>query len=1538
MKKILGLDLGTNSIGWAVINKEFDGDECRLTGIDSAGVRIIPMDAAKLGDFDRGNKVSQTADRTRFRGARRLRERFLLRRERLLKVLKHIGFLPDHFASQIDRYGKFISDTEPKLAWKKNSAGEMEFVFRNSFEEMLDDFKSRGMLHESDKVPYDWTLYYLRKKALYSEVDKYELAWIILNANQKRGYNQLREEVEDSKPNKKEEFFSLKVISVEEAEPAKGGEKWYNVNLENGFVYRRTSKQPLDWVGKIKDFIVTTDIDEEGNPKKDKDGNVKRSFRAPGEGDWTLVKKRTEHSLDKSGKTVGEFIYDSILADRNVKVKGKLIGTIERDYYIDEIGKILEKQSEFHPELKDGNLYKECLDLLYPNNDSHRASISDRNISYLLSSDILFYQRPLKSKKSLISDCPYEKRYYVSNGKKETVALKCISKSNPLYQEFRLWQFVQSLRIYQKEKYVDQRLFTDVDVTVEFLPDEESYVDVFLWLSERNSVDQGAMLQYLLERKYREEFGKNLKKLVKEKIMQYRWNYVEDKPYPCNETGHMISAAIAKAGEDPRAILASIGAESISSLCDEFKIRQSVEMQIWHILYSVNGKKEIEKAMASFCTKYGLSDNIARNLAKCPPFASDYGAFSEKAIKKLLPFMRMGSLWHEEDIDCNTRKRIENIINGEADDSIDMRVREKLKDYDEISKFRGLPVWLVCYVVYNRHSESADASKWNSPDDIDLFLSSFRQHSLRNPVVEQIVTETLRTVRDIWKQCGHIDEIHLELGREMKNPKDKRIAMTKKLVENENTNMRIRKLLMEFADPYYGVEGVHPYSPNQQEILKIYEDGVLNRSGVDIDDEIASIIKKFNENDVNKMPTKSEIQKYKLWLEQKYRSPYTGKFISLGKLFTSMYEIEHIIPQSRYFDDSMNNKVICEAEVNRLKGNMLAHEFISVHHGEKVALSGGGSVEVLSLEAYEKLVSEDFSKNRRKLRNLMLDDIPDSFIESQLNDSRYISKYIKGLLSNIVREKISDDEYEREAVSKNLISCSGGITDYLKKDWGVNDVWNGIILPRFVRLNEIAGTNAFTKLNKEGHLIPDMPFELQRGFNKKRIDHRHHAMDAIVIACATREHVNLLNNEAAKSENRANRYQLSRKLRQIETVKVNGKDKTVFREFIKPWPEFTTDVKSVLENIVVSFKQNLRVINRTSNRYETYVTDRSSGKPVKMLVSQTKGDSWAIRKPMHKDTVFGRVNLRMEKKMKLKSAIDVCDSIVDKKVRSAAKAMLAEGRTSKDIANYMTEHADNFPAIVGGSVKVYYFTEDTNNHYYATRKRLDSGFTDKNIEQVTDSGIRKILKAHLKESGGKPEIAFSSDGLDRMNADIARLNGGVPHCPIYSVRVCEKADKFSVGQSGNKTRKYVEAAKGTNLFFAVYVDEKGARSYETIPLNVAVENMKVGLPVASDMAGKKLLFVLSPNDLVYLPTVEEVESGRISTPLDRTRIYKAVSFGSYQAFFVSYPISRIIVEKVEFSSQNKMERSLTGEMIKETCIPIKVDRLGNIVSIYESAL
>ena len=291
MKRILGLDLGTNSIGWAVLLSSLDENgEIHLDRIEGAGSRIIPMDAAMLGDFDRGNSISQTAERTRLRGIRHLLERCLLRRERLHRVLDILGFLPLHYSQSLNRYGKIKEGEEPKLAWYKNVDGKNEFLFKDSFNEMLEDFRVIHPELVGKKVPYDWTIYYLRKKALIQKISKEELAWVLLNFNQKRGYYQLRGEEEETPTNKKIEYLALKVVSVEDTGEKRGKDIWYNVHLENGWIYRRTSSVPLDWVGKTKEFIVTTEINEDGTPKKDKEGNVKRSFRSPKEDDWTLIK------------------------------------------------------------------------------------------------------------------------------------------------------------------------------------------------------------------------------------------------------------------------------------------------------------------------------------------------------------------------------------------------------------------------------------------------------------------------------------------------------------------------------------------------------------------------------------------------------------------------------------------------------------------------------------------------------------------------------------------------------------------------------------------------------------------------------------------------------------------------------------------------------------------------------------------------------------------------------------------------------------------------------------------------------------------------------------------------------------------------------------------------------------------------------------------------------------------------------------------------------------------------------------------------
>jgi CRISPR-associated endonuclease Csn1 len=1262
MKKILGLDLGTNSIGWALINQDFDNKQGEIIDI---GTRIIPMSQDVLGKFDSGVSISQTAERTGFRGVRRLRERHLLRRERLHRVLHILKFLPEHYKNQIDfesRLGQFKRDTEPKLVYNENN----QFIFRKSFEEMVAEFKKAQpelfYIKDDGKetlIPYDWTIYYLRKKALTEKIEKEELAWLLLNFNQKRGYYQLRgEDDDDDKKETEFEIINQKVVNVTKGEKDKKYNKYeYKVELENGLIYRASFYSSIEhWIGTYREFTYQETTLKDGTNKVslsflpsfdeiDKmDAARKGKF-------YKKIKIKTENEIDKSKKTVGQYIYDTLLENPTQKINGKLVRVIERKFYKAELEKILITQQQFHHELKDNSLYNLCIQELYKHNEAHRNNIAKRNFLYLFLDDIIFHQRPLRSKKSLISDCKFESRKYLKDGIEQQEALKCIAKSHPLYQEFRLWQWIKNLHIFDREN-------DSFPITEQLLESEDDYVNLFDFLNNKKDIEQKSLLKY---------FKLNEK--------THRWNFVEDKVYPCNETRSLILNKLSKCEDIP-----------IEFLTNE------TEEALWHILYSVNDKIEIEKALHKFASKHGLKTDFVEQFKKFPPYKNEYGSYSSKAIKKLLPLMRMGKYWNEASIHLETRNRIEKIINAEFDENIRNRVREKSINLSSIHHFKGLPLWLVSYIVYDRHAEDSNIEKWKTPTDINNFLKAFKQHSLRNPIVEQVITETLRVVKDIWSHYGNssenfFDEIHIELGREMKNPADKRKKMTETISANENTNLRIKALLAEMQ--YYNeVENVRPYSPYQQEILKIYEDGVLN-SGIEIEDEILKISK-------TAQPSKTDLLRYKLWLEQKYRSPYTGEMIPLNKLFTPAYEIEHIIPQKRYFDDSFSNKVICESEINKDKDYNLAFEYISNNSGKKVELSGGKFVNLFTIEQYEDFVKTNYAKNYSKAKKLMLLEIPEKMIERQMNDTRYISKEVKNLLSKIVRQ----DKNDEGTTANNLLSTNGQITNELKKDWGLNDIWNELIASRFERLNTITNSKDFGDINPNTNkFLPTVPLEHAKGFNKKRIDHRHHALDALVIACATRSHINYLNNQNALDKDKAKGQQSREDLKRVLCdKKYNDASEKNYRWIFKqPWSTFAIETKEKLNTTIISFKQNLRVINKTVNKYERW--ENVNGKIEKVIVEQTKGDSWAIRKSLHKDTVSGKVNLQRIKVPK--------DKILT-----------------------------------------------------ATRKNIDTSFNEKMIRSITDEGIQKILINYLKEKDNNPEVAFTAEGIEEMNKSISKYNNG----------------------------------------------------------------------------------------------------------------------------------------------------------------------------------
>ncbi|MCC8142908.1 MAG: type II CRISPR RNA-guided endonuclease Cas9, partial [Tannerellaceae bacterium] len=298
---------------------------------------------------------------------------------------------------------------------------------------------------------------------------------------------------------------------------------------------------------------------------------------------------------------------------------------------------------------------------------------------------------------------------------------------------------------------------------------------------------------------------------------------------------------------------------------------------------------------------------------------------------------------------------------------------------------------------------------------------------------------------------------------------------------------------------------------------------------------------------------------------------------------------------------------------------------------------------------------------------------------------------------------------------------------------------------------------------------------------------------------------------------------------------------------------------------------------------------------IKNTKKQLKGDRRSIRKPLHKDTVSGRVSLQEKKKVRLSIALENPKQIVDKQLRKkiAELTTLYGKYNPEQILTWFKSRKYKWNDQDITKVEIYYF----NNEYAATRKTVDTGFNRKVIESVTDSGIRKILLRHLQNHEDKPELAFSPEGILDMNKRISELNGGKPRQPIYKVRVYEPiGNKFPIGYTANKKDKYVEAAKGTNLYFGIYQAQDGTRTYQTVPLNEVIERMKQGeLPVPSTRIHKekeeKLLFWLSPNDLVYVPTEEERENPHLvdlTNPIKEqvNLIYKIVSSSGNQCFFI----------------------------------------------------
>lgn len=274
----------------------------------------------------------------------------------------------------------------------------------------------------------------------------------------------------------------------------------------------------------------------------------------------------------------------------------------------------------------------------------------------------------------------------------------------------------------------------------------------------------------------------------------------------------------------------------------------------------------------------------------------------------------------------------------------------------------------------------------------------------------------------------------------------------------------------------------------------------------------------------------TNILKYKLWEECNHTCPYTGKTISINQLFTGEIHIEYIFPWSRSLNDSFNNKTLCYATENNAKGNKTPYEYYSKQGDQKW--------EAIKLQALNCFKDKypSYPNAYNKFKYFVQKKHDNGFINRQLNDTRYISKEIKNYLSKICN---------------NVSVAPGQMIAILRYHWGLNGI-----------------------LNTESNA-------------KIRNDHRHHAIDALVLACATRTHLQELT--------KRNRYQKNHEL----------------KDFPPPWTHFRQDAEKAVAKILVSHKKQNNLLTVRSH------------KTIKNGEMYTN-TGIAARGQLHKESVFGR--------------------------------------------------------------------------------------------------------------------------------------------------------------------------------------------------------------------------------------------------------------------------------------------------------------------------
>lgn len=755
----------------------------------------------------------------------------------------------------------------------------------------------------------------------------------------------------------------------------------------------------------------------------------------------------------------------------------------------------------------------------------------------------IFFQRPLKSQKELVGSCTFEK------GK-----ARC-PISHPRFEEFRMWSFINNIRV------------------------KTLYDSELRWLS----TEELQLIEPLFYRKSKEHFDFEdiAKKIAGGRKGSYA--YISDKVDAAYKFNFKMSHTVS--GSPVTAYLRGIfGEDWLATICSQYtkdatngkkKTPEQILNDVWHVLFSFNDDEKLKEWAK---TNLRLTDEQAE-LFKTIPIKQGYAALSLRAIEKILPWLRAGYRYDESVFLANLDKVVpaEAWSNPSKRSQIVKNVTATVANFTptragETKEDAIYSTLLECGLYGDElrmdrlyHPSKVEAYKDALPNAEGItLLGSPRTSSVRNPMAMRALFRLRALINQLLKE-GKIDKatkINIEFARGL-NDANMRSAIEEFQRENE-------KKRQEYAD-------------NIRQLYKA-------KTGVDIE------------------PTEDEKLKYQLWVEQKELCLYTGEKIRISDFIGAdpKYDIEHTVPRSRGGDNSQANKTLCQSDFNRrIKREKLPYE-LSNHTEIMTRIEGLGWYK--EIEKLEKQIERD----TRSAKSATTKEAKDKAIKNR-HLLRMKLDYLRGKLSRFNMREVPEGFSNRQGVDIGIIGRFAKM--YLETV--------------FDRVYTVKGatTADFRKM-----------WGLQEEYTKKeRINHVHHCIDAITIACIGAGSYA----KWAQFQRDTERYDWHRDQRPIVE---------------KPWPTFTEDVKAVVDELIISHHtpNNLPKHSRKRLRVRGKIQYNENGE-----IKYIQGDT--ARGILHQQTFYGAIKRDEEVKYVVRKTLsdlktmDDVEKIVDDAVRQCVQ-------------------------------------------------------------------------------------------------------------------------------------------------------------------------------------------------------------------------------------------------------------------------------------------